>query len=516
MDSNQRLADGILFTDHYQFTMAQVYFRMGIHERPALFDHYFRSYPSYGSHQAGYCIAAGLDPFLDWLGEARFGEAELDVLRSHRGSTGQRLFGDDFLGWLRTNGSFDRLTVRAIPEGRVVHPHVPLTMVEGPLAMAQIVETALLNAINFQTLIATRASRIRDVAGGSTVLEFGLRRAQGRGGNEATRAALIGGADFSSNVGVSALLGLQPRGTHAHSMVQATMALGLSEIDAFRAYAEVYPDDTLLLVDTINTLESGVPNAITVFEELRSKGHHPIGIRLDSGDLAYLSTRAAKMLDSAGFPDTAIVLSNDLDELVIWQIIAQIQQEARREGVDADSVVKRLVFGVGTHLVTSWGDPALGGVYKLVALHDRGAWQPAIKISETPSKTPVPGRKEALRLYDGRGKATADLLYLSDEDPLAAEALMLRHPTDARYRTLRRAEFSVEPLHELVATEGRRVAEHGQLDAIRQRREADVARLDTGVVRLVNPHIYHVSLSDRLWQLKQELIKNACNGLRQG
>jgi nicotinate phosphoribosyltransferase len=512
MGARDDLSDGMLFTDQYQFTMAQVYFRLGIHERPAQFDHYFRRYPSYDSHQAGYCIAAGLDPLLTWMAQTRIEDAEIEVLRGQRTQTGAQLFAEDFLAWLRANGSFEGLTLRAIPEGRVVHPHVPLSVVEGPLAMAQILETALLNRLNFQTLVATKASRIRDVAGGATVMEFGLRRAQGRGGNEATRAALIGGADFSSNVGVSAELGLPARGTHAHSLVQSALALGLSELDAFRAFAEVYPDDTLLLVDTIDTLESGVPNAIRVFEELRARGHEPLGIRLDSGDLAYLSLRAAKMLDDAGFPHTAIVLSNDLDELVIWQILAQISQEARREGSDADAVIRRLVFGVGTHLVTSWGEPALGGVYKLVALHDKGAWQPAIKISETPEKTPTPGRKQALRLYDRRGKATADLLALDAEQPLAAEFVLLRHPSDARFRTLRRAELSYELLHELVFAEGQRRSAPASLQELRARREADVARLDPGVMRLVNPHIYHVSLSDALWQLKQQLIRDAYAG----
>jgi nicotinate phosphoribosyltransferase len=508
MHERSALREGILFTDQYQFTMAQVYFRLGIHERPALFDHYFRRYPHYDSHQAGYCIAAGLEGLLDWMDAARFDAQALEVLRGQRTRRGAQLFGDDFLAWLRDQGSFASLTLRAIPEGRVVHPHVPLTVAEGPLAMAQLLETALLNRINFQTLVATKASRIRDVAGEATIMEFGLRRAQGLGGNEATRAALIGGADFSSNVGISAELGLPSRGTHAHSLVQVVMALGQSELAAFRAYAEVYPDDALLLVDTINTLESGVPNAIKVFEELRVKGHEPLGIRLDSGDLAYLSMRAARMLDAAGFPNTAIVLSNDLDELVIWQILAQISQESRREGTDADAVIRRLVFGVGTHLVTSWGEPALGGVYKLVAVADQGHWRPAIKISETPEKTPTPGRKQALRLYDQRGKATADLLLLEGEDPLSQESILLHHPADARFRTLRRDEISAEQLHEVAFAEGQRQAP-AMLAAMRARRDADVARLDPGVTRLVNPHIYHVSLSDQLWNMKQQLIRDA-------
>jgi Nicotinic acid phosphoribosyltransferase len=226
---------------------------------------------------------------------------------------------------------------------------------------------------------------------GRPVLEFGLRRGQGKGANAGARAALIGGADFTSNVGVSHVLGYPPRGTHAHSMVQVFMALGMGELEAFRAYAEVYPDECLFLVDTISTLESGVPNAIKVFEELRRKGHEPLGVRLDSGDLAYLSVQTAKMLNDAGFPHTSIVLSGDLDELVIWQILTQIRDEAPRYGVDADQLVRRLIYGVGTRLITSHGEPALGGVYKLVAARTDGRWTPAIKVADSPGKIPNPG-----------------------------------------------------------------------------------------------------------------------------
>src|SRR5437868_164899 len=245
---------------------------------------------------------------------ARLRDEDIAYLRAQRGRNGAPVFSEDFLGWLRENGNFDAITMRAVPEGRVVHPSVPLTVVEGPLAMAQILETSLLNHLNYQTLIATKASLIRDIGNGRMLLEFGLRRGQDKGANAGARAALIGGADFSSNVGASHVLGYSPKGTHAHSLVQTFVTLGMGELGAFRAYADVYPDDCLLLVDTVNTLESGVPNAITVFEELRRKGHEPVGIRLDSGDLAYLSIQAAKMLDAAGFPETSITLSNDLDE----------------------------------------------------------------------------------------------------------------------------------------------------------------------------------------------------------
>lgn len=505
---HQRTAEGILFTDQYQLSMAQLYFRAGLHERSAQFDHFFRRYPDYGLHEAGYCVCAGLEWLLDWMHEARFRDEDLAYLRAQRNRAGGRLFADDFLDYLRRHGTFEAISIRAIPEGRVVHPAVPLTVVRGPLAMAQILETALLNQLNYQTLIATKAARIREVSRGAQILEFGLRRGQDRGANAGTRAALIGGADFTSNVGLSSTLGLPPKGTHAHALVQVYLSLGHSELDAFRAYAEVYPDDCLLLVDTVDTLESGVPNAIRVFEELRAKGHAPVGIRLDSGDLAYLAIQSALMLDKAGFPDTAIVLSSDLDELVIWQIQTQIAQEAPRYGADGDAILARLVYGVGTRLVTSHGEGALGGVYKLVATHDGAAWRPAIKLADSPAKLTNPGLKAAWRIYDDRGSATADLITLEDEEPAGAERLVLRHPSDvARHRSLSPASLSsVEPLLVEVLREGRLLYEPPTLDEIRARRQADVERLDAGVRRLVNPHIYHVSLSQRLWDLKQELL----------
>ncbi len=407
----------ILYTDMYQLTMAQLYYRMGLHEKQAQFDHFFRSYPDYGTHKTGYCISAGLEWLVRWMQMIRFETDDIDYLRSLRGRTGARLFGEDFLNWLSENGTFDGISMLAIPEGRVAHPDVPQTIVMGPLVMAQILETPLLNQINYQTLIATKAARIREIGRGQVMLEFGMRRAQDGSANSGARAALIGGADFSSNVEISRMLGYEPKGTHAHSMVQVFTALGGSELDAFRAYAETYPDECLLLVDTIDTLNSGMPNAIRVFEELRRKGHKPVGVRLDSGDLAYLSIQAAKMLDDAGFAESSIVLSNQLDELVIWQILTQIQEEAPRYGVDANHLIRRLVYGVGTRLITSSGSAALDGVYKLVAVCDQDKWVPAIKISETPAKTINPGHKRAYRIYDYRGKATADLLTLDDEDP---------------------------------------------------------------------------------------------------
>ncbi len=505
----KQMAEGILFTDMYQLTMANVYFRMGLHEIPAQFDHFFRSYPDYGVHKAGYCINAGLEWLLDWMHTSHFTDEDVAFLRSQTGQTGERLFADDFLKWLRAHGNFAGITLRAIPEGRVVHPNVPLTAVQGPLAMAQILETALLNMLNYATLIATRAARISHAGRGQLLLEFGMRRGHERGVNAGARAALIGGANFTSNVGISQVLGFPPKGTHAHSMVQLFMARGEGELGAFRAYADVYPDDCLLLVDTINTLQSGLPNAIKVFEELKRKGHKPLGIRLDSGDLAYLAVQAAHMLDKAGFPDTSIVLSNQLDEMTILQILAQIAEEAPRIGADADHVIARLVYGVGTNLITSAGDSALDGVYKLVATQaDGGAWIPAIKISENPVKTPNPGTKQVWRIYDERGQATADLLSLLDEDPQHMDSLHLQHPTDAGvWRDMTKAEISeIEPLLVTILNEGNLVYDMPSMAEMRAQRQADLERLDSGVRRLLYPHIYHVSLTPRLWQLKQDLI----------
>ncbi len=517
-ESQRQTAEGILFTDMYQLTMAQLYYRMGMHEIPAQFDHFFRSYPDYGRHKAGYCIAAGLEWLLDWMDGAHFRDEDIAYLRSATSRTGERLFADDFLDWLRRDGTFEGITLCAIPEGRVVHPNVPLTVVQGPLAMAQVLESSLLNHINYQTLIATKASRVYEAGRGRLMLEFGLRRGHGKGANAGTRAALIGGADFTSNTGLSYTLGYPPKGTHAHSMVQAFMAMGEGELAAFRAYAEIYPDDCLLLVDTIDTLESGIPNAITVFEELRRKGHKPNGIRLDSGDLAHLSIQAAKMLNAAGFTECSIVLSNQLDELTIWQILTQIEAEAASYGVDPDSLIGRLVYGVGTQLITSEGDSSLDGVYKLVAIERNGAWTPAIKISETPEKTPNPGHKCAWRLYDQRGKAAVDLLSLDDEEPAEMKSLKLHHPSDANlYRSLRHGDISeVEPLLVDVLHDGKRVGEEPTIEDMRARRRADLDRLDPGVRRVMNPHIYHVSLTERLWNYKQDLIRSVLQEANNG
>ncbi|MBP7146212.1 MAG: nicotinate phosphoribosyltransferase [Acidobacteria bacterium] len=513
--SDRATAEGLLFTDLYQLTMAQLYFRRGLHENLAQFDCFFRTTPHYGEHQAGYCVNAGLEWFISWLQQARAGDADIARLATMTGRGGRPLFGDDFLRWLRSVSVVEGMNITAIPEGRVVHPDEPLLVVRGPLAAAQLVETACLNQVCYQTLVATKAARVRDVARGGTVLEFGMRRAHATGANAGARAALIGGADFTSNTGISLVLGYPPKGTHAHSMVQAYMALGEGELGAFRAFAELYPDDCLLLVDTIDTLGSGVPNAIRVFEELRRAGHRPLGIRLDSGDLAYLSIQAARMLDDAGFPETSIVLSNQLDELLIWQILTQIGDEAPRYGVDAERLIARLVYGVGTRLVTSRGDSALDGVFKLVGLHAGGTWLPAIKLSETSAKTINPGYKPVWRAYDLRGRATADILALEDEDPRAEEELVLHHTRRKSIsRRLSRAEITeMEPLLVEVLRDGKPVYEFPGIEQMRELRASDMSRLDPGVKRLMNPHIYHVSLTEKLWRYKEDLVASVRGSL---
>lgn len=505
------MTEGFLFTDQYQLAMAQLYFRLGFHEQEVQFEHFFRHYPVYHDQPAGYCINAGLQCLVEWMRATRVRTDEIRALRDRRSPNGDRVFQDDFLDWLSENGAFDCMDLRAIPEGRVIHPNVPVNIVQGPLALCQILETALLNHVNYQILTATKAARIHRAGRGRPLLEFGIRRAQGFGGNAGVRGALIGGADFSSNVGASHALGFPPKGTHAHSMVQFFMAMGMTELDAFRAFADVYPDDCILLVDTVDTLNSGVPNAIKVFEELTDKGHAPKGIRLDSGDLAFLSVQAARMLNDAGFTEPWIVLSNELDEFVIHQIIAQITEESKRLGMDADRLIGRLVYGVGTRLITSWGCPALSAAYKLVGVYRDNDWIPSIKVSDSAAKTPNPGYKNAWRLYDRRGQATADFITLGEEDPSEMDPLVLRHPSEEGVsRTLSREQIGdVQLLLVDVLRQGRLVYGFPSIDECRTRRETDLAQLDPGVKRLINPHVYHVSLSDRLFRLKMDMIQSA-------
>jgi nicotinate phosphoribosyltransferase len=507
---DQNLSEGILYTDQYELVMAQLYFKHNLHEKKAQFNHFFRSYPNYGMHKAGYCINAGLEWLIDWMQNSFITDKEIEILKNQKNSNGKNIFHDDFLRWLKENGNFSKITLKSIPEGRAVHPNIPLTVVEGPIAMAQILETALLNQLNYQTLIATKACRIKEASRGGLLIDFGARRGQDRGSNAGVRGALIGGADFSSNVGISHILGYPPKGTHAHSMVQLFLTLGSTELEAFEAFADLYPDDCILLVDTINTLESGIPNAIKVFEKIKKKGHTPVAIRLDSGDLAYLSIQAAKMLDSAGFENVEIVLSNELDEMNIWQIITQISEEAPKNGIDSDKLISRLTYGVGTRLITSAGDASLGGVYKLVAVEKDNSWQPTIKISESIDKIPNPGDKEVWRIFDKKNKATADLLTLNNENPLNKEELFLQHPFDqSKFRIIKKNQIStIENLLVDILKDGELVYQFPSIDEIREKRKQDLTRLDTGVKRLINPHLYHVSISKELWEMKQELISD--------
>ncbi len=507
---DQRITEGILFTDQYELVMAQLYFKMRLHERKVQFDHFFRHYPDYGVHKAGYCINAGLEWLIDWMQNTHTTDKDIELMSGQKDSDGKPVFDKDFLEWFRENGNFSQITLRAIPEGRVIHPNVPLTVVEGPAAMSQILETALLNQLNYQILIATKACRINEAGRHQMLLEFGMRRAHDRGANAGVRAALIGGADFSSNVGISHLLGYPPKGTHAHSMVQMFMALGMTEQEAFEEFASLYPAETILLVDTVNTLESGVPNAIKVFEKMKKKGQKPLGVRLDSGDLAYLSIQTAKQLNEAGFEDVKIVLSNELDEMNIWQIITQITDEAPKYQLDPEAIIKRLVYGVGTRLIASYGDPSIGGVYKLVAVtNEKGEWLPAIKLSESVEKIPNPGNKKVWRLYNSKEKANADLLTLEDEEPSTDEDILLHHATSqSKKRTLTKDHISrIEPLLETVLDGGNLIYNFPSIEELREIRRKDIDRLDPGVKRLINPHYYHVSISEKLYRMKMNLIE---------
>ncbi len=505
---NRGLSEGFLLTDHYQLTMAQLYFELGYHEKTVCFEHFFRNYPDYDSHKAGYCISAGWEWLVEWMIDTKIRDEEIECLRKHRTQEGKRVFQDDFLHWLRQNGNFDSLSLRAVPEGRVIHPNEPICSVQGPLALCQILETALLNTVNYQILVATKAARIKYSAGGGPVMEFGIRRAQEHAAAAGSRAALIGGADGTSYAGAAHMLGQSPKGTHAHSMVQFFLAMGMSELDAFRAFARRYPDNCILLVDTIDTLSSGIPNAIKVFEELKKQGYRPRGIRLDSGDLAYLSMEAHKMLNAAGFENALIVLSNELDELLIWQIAEQIRRESSQNGVDPQRVLNRLAYGVGTHLITSRGCPALNAVYKLAAVREGDDWKPVLKSSDSPQKIPNPGIKDLWRVYNGRCKATADLVCCKGESPCAEETLSLYHPVRPGVsRKLGKNEIGgIEPLLINMLEKGRVVYDFPDFQQIGLRRRSDIDALDSGVKRLINPHRYHVSLSKKLLEMKEALL----------
>lgn len=427
-----------MMTDLYQLTMMYGYFRKGMGENRAVFDLFYRR----AGEEISHAVAAGLEQAVEYLNNLHFSQEDLAYLRS------LRMFDEDFLRYLRDL----RFTgdINAVPEGTLVFPGEPILQVIAPLTQAQLLETTLLNIINHQTLIATKASRVVQAAAGGSVLEFGLRRAQGPdAGIYGARAAIIGGCDATSNVLTAQMFGIPVRGTHAHSWVMSFP----SELEAFRAYAEIFPDGCLLLVDTYDTLKSGVPNAIEVFRELRARGYEPQGIRLDSGDMAYLSRMSRQMLDEAGFPQAKICASGDLDEEVIWDLKAQ--------GACID------IWGVGTRLITSQNTPALGGVYKLAAEEVDGVMQPRIKISENPAKITNPGLKKLYRVYDKKdGRALADLIALADEVYDEREPLTLFDPENT-WKTMTVTDYTLRPLLEPVFRGGRLVYDLPALPEIR-------------------------------------------------
>lgn len=464
-----------LLTDLYQLTMAHAYWRCAKASDEAVFHLFFRSNPFGG----GYTIAAGLEQAVEYLESLRFDAADRQYLATLRGNDGGPLFPREFLDTLGTL----RLTcdIDAVPEGTVVFPHEPMLRVRGPIVEAQIIETALLNILNFQSLIATKAARVVEAAKGDPVIDFGLRRAQGiDGALAASRAAYIGGVAATSNVLAGARYGIPVRGTHAHSWVMSFD----SEEEAFSSYARVMPNNVQLLVDTYDTLR-GVAHAIEAGRELRANGHELLGIRLDSGDLAYLSQEARRMLDEAGFPDASIAASNDLDE----HLIASLKEQG----------AKINVWGVGTKLITAFDQPALGGVYKLSAMRRAGGeWQYRIKLSEQAVKTSNPGMLQVRRYAD------ADMIV--DELMPSHTALMV-DPLDATRR--RRIGGDYEGLLVPIFRGGKRVCDLPPLDAIRARREAQLARFHGGVRRLVNPHRWPVGLEQNLHELKTRLILEA-------
>lgn len=471
-----------LLTDLYELTMAYGYWRAGRDRDEAVFHLLFRKEPFEG----GYAIAAGLEEAIRYLEALHFSADDLDYLRSLTGNDRQRLFPDDFLDHLRSM----RFTcdVDAIPEGTVVFAQEPLVRVRGPIAQAQIVETALLNMINFQTLIATKAARVVYAAQGDPVVDFGLRRAQGNDGAiSAARAAYIGGVAGTSNVLAGAEHAIPVKGTIAHSWVMSFD----SEREAFETYADVMPNNVLLLVDTYNSLQ-GVANAIDVARTLRDRGHQFLGIRLDSGDLAYLSIEARKMLDAAGFENATIAASNDLDE----HLIASLKEQ--KAAID--------FWGVGTRLITAFDQPALGGVYKLGALkHEGGEWEHRIKLSEQVAKVSIPGMLQVRRVMSG-DQIAGDMIF---DELLGRPTATMIDPADQTRRKTFGRDVSFEDLLVPIFRAGKRVYDPPTLGEIRARRERDFARFHPGIKRFVNPHRYPVGLEAKLFDLRTRLILEA-------
>ena len=472
-----------LLTDLYELTMAYGYRRSGTADQEAVFHHFFRRHPFAG----GFTVACGLAYLIDWLAHLRFDDDDLAYLRSLAGDDGRPLFDAAFLDDLgRMEFSCD---VDAVPEGTIVFPHEPLVRVMGPIWQAQLVESALLNFVNFQTLIATKSARVRLAARDDSVLEFGLRRAQGiDGALAAARAAYVGGCDATSNVLAGRWFDIPLRGTHAHSWV---MSFG-SELESFQAYARAMPNNCVFLVDTYSSL-AGVRHAIEVGQWLRSQGHKLLGVRLDSGDLAYLSIEARKLLDDAGLTDTAIVASGDLNE----RLIASLKQQGATIAV----------WGVGTHLVTAFDEPALGGVYKLSAIRAAGGpWRRCVKLSEQAAKSSTPGILQ-VRRYQRGGECIGDMIY--DIDLGCGQQPWIVDPHDDTRRKRIAAGAEHEDLLVPVFRQGRLVYEQPELRAVRQRTLGQLGRFSVSIKRFDNPHEYPAGIEPRLHELRKELILEA-------
>lgn len=472
-----------LLTDFYELTMMQGYFKEENANETVVFDAFYRNNPD-GN---GYAVCAGLEQVIEYLENLHFDQKDVDYLRS----TG--MFQEDFLDYLlhfRFSGD-----VYAIPEGTVVFPREPLVKVVAPIMEAQLVETALLNIINHQSLIATKAARVVYAAAGDGVMEFGLRRAQGPdAGIYGARAAMIAGCIGTSNVLAGQMFDVPVKGTHAHSWIMSFP----DELTAFRTYAHLYPDACILLVDTYDTLKSGIPNAIKVFTEMREAGI-PLsfyGIRLDSGDLAYLSKQAKKMLDAAGFSDAVISASNDLDEHLIASL--------KLQGAAINS------WGVGTNLITSKDSPSFGGVYKLAAIMDRetGKFIPKIKLSENAEKITNPGNKTIQRIYEkDTGKIIADLICLADETYSNKNSLLLFDPIETWKKTLLApGTYTLRELLVPVFQKGKCVYHSPKVMEIRDYCQRELDTLWEESRRLVNPHEVHVDLSNELWHMKKQLL----------
>ncbi len=456
------------FTDYYELTMAQGYFEAEKHHQTACFDYFFRTNPFKG----GYVIFSGLKDLLEVLENFRFNESELSYLKSEG-------FSEPFLEYLK-DFSF-KGDIYSAPEGEVVFPNEPILRVEGTLIETQIIETLLLNILNFQSLIATKASRIKQAAGNCKVLDFGLRRSQGLGGIHATRAAMIGGFDGTSNVYAAQEFGIKASGTMAHSWVQAFD----DELSAFRAYANSFPDDTILLVDTYDTLNSGLPNAIKVANELKEKGHQLIGIRLDSGDLAYFSQKARIMLDEAGFPDVKIAASNQLDERVITSL--------KLQNAEID------IFGVGTRLVTGDQTPALDGVYKLASVNG----EPRIKISENVEKITTPGPKMVYRYFNSDGSFYGDAVAIESEP----SPEQMNHPIYTK-KTSQLADKKSKVYQQQVMAKGKITSPLPTVQESADYCKLQLSKLTQEYKRFENPHIYKIGLSTKLFKLRDKMLNN--------